>query len=275
MEICRYFNNEINISQNYNGKNHKEHNLDKSIYDYPIDDNYGSSGQTGWFTAPCTLELVKKYQSSKTRNIWLTSTEKVKTPSGEKQVTFFVCHIDKNQYNNFKVGQIFKQGAKICKESIDANSTGYHNHVSCGFGKIKGTGWAENKYKKWCLQTTGGTQKPEDVMYVDDNIKIKNSGGIAWVKYNKKDNNVKYYKTLDDLYIRKTPNGEKVKVKECTAKMQNALKYKSKNDNAVVLKGHTITCLEEVKSGTSLWAKNYNGYICIKGSKEYMRETTL
>lgn len=264
MEICKYFSNEINITQNYSSGNHKKHSSSLLIFDYPIDDNYGSAGQTGYFLAPCTCKVVKKY-SATTRQIWLTSVDKVLTPSGEYIVTFLVGHIDEYDFNRIKLNQVFTQGSKVCKESKDSKSTGYHNHVSCGLGTIKGTGWAKNKNDVWCLQTTLGVQKPEKVMFAND-CKIKASGNLDWQIY---DGNI-YYRALDDLYIRTKPNGDYVLVKDCTEKMKNALKYQNPNDKAVIKKGTIITCLEVVTSGTSTWCKNYNGYVCIQGKKQYM-----
>lgn len=71
------------------------------------------------------------------------------------------------------------------------------------------------------------------------------------------------YKTLCDMNIRKSPNGEKVKVKDCTDAMKKALTSKSPNAYAVVKKGTNFTALEIVKND-GYWAKNYSGYICIE-----------
>lgn len=75
------------------------------------------------------------------------------------------------------------------------------------------------------------------------------------------------YKCLFDMNLRKSPAGTKVKVKDCTDAMKDALTSKKPNDNAVIKKGTNFTALDVVKSGSSYWAKNYSGYICIKDSK--------
>lgn len=78
------------------------------------------------------------------------------------------------------------------------------------------------------------------------------------------------YKTKYDMNIRKSPNGPIVKVKDCTSAMKKALVSQKANDNAVIKKGTNFTALDIVKSGSSYWAKNYSGYICIKdNSKTY------
>lgn len=75
------------------------------------------------------------------------------------------------------------------------------------------------------------------------------------------------YKCNYDMNIRKSPNGTKVKVKDCTSVMKTALTSKKPNNNAVIKKGTNITALSVVKEGDSYWAKNYSGYICIKDKK--------
>lgn len=75
------------------------------------------------------------------------------------------------------------------------------------------------------------------------------------------------YKVLENLYIRKTAGtNEHVLVKDCTDKMKNALTSTNGNDYAVVKAGHNITALDIIcKDNGSVWVKNYNGYICLKG----------
>ena len=71
------------------------------------------------------------------------------------------------------------------------------------------------------------------------------------------------YRCDYNMNIRKKPNGEHVKVKECTDAMKKALTSKSPNANAVIKKGTNFTALEIVQSGNGYWARNYSGYICI------------
>lgn len=75
------------------------------------------------------------------------------------------------------------------------------------------------------------------------------------------------YKCLYDMNIRKSPNGVRVKVKDCTNAMKKALVTTNPNDFAVVKKGTKVTALGIVAKGDSYWLKNYSGYICIKDSK--------
>ena len=156
----------MRISQRYDEGNHLAHFNNADYKDYPIDETYGSSASTGSFYAPFDCEVVKKY-SATTKEIWITSTNKVDTPLGKDYVTVFIGHIRTSEYDNIQVGDKYKQYEKIVSEEKDSMSTGYHNHISAGLGKMKGTGWVKNNRGKWVPQTTNGMKKPELIFYVD------------------------------------------------------------------------------------------------------------
>lgn len=180
MQYSKYFANKMRISQGYNEGNHKRHTT--SIQkDYPVDETYGAAGSGGYFIAPFDCKIVRKYDAV-SNYIWLTSTDKVKTPSGDKTVSILIAHISASEFNALKVGQTFKQGEKVVSEAVDANSTGHHNHVCAGFGELSGTGWVKQTVggnEFWVLTTKEGTQKPEDVFYVDKSVtEIVDNAGI-------------------------------------------------------------------------------------------------
>lgn len=267
MQYSKYFAKKMKLSQGYNDGNHKAHTTCE-YKDYPIDETYGDSGRS-YFVAPFDCKVVKTYMAT-SNYLWLTSTEKVKTPSGNKIVTVFICHISDDEIKKIKVGQTFKQGAEIVREYKDANATGNHNHVCVGFGTIVDGGWKEQG-DFWVLVTSEGTQKPEDVFYIDKSItEIIDSKGIEF-KDMPVEEAIGYktgiYKVLENLYIRKTAGtDEHILVKECTDKMKNALTSTNDNDYAVVKAGHNITALDIIyKDNGSIWVKNYNGYLCLKG----------
>ncbi len=180
MQYSKYFANKMRISQGYNDGNHKRHTT-CSKKDYPVDETYGSSGSGGYFIAPFDCKIVRKYDAV-SNYIWITSTDKVMTPSGDKIVSILIAHISASEFNDLKVGDTFNQGEKVVSEAVDANSTGHHNHVCAGFGEISGTGWAKqvvsgNEF--WVLTTKEGTQKPEDVFYIDKSVtEIVDDAGI-------------------------------------------------------------------------------------------------
>lgn len=180
MQYSKYFANKMRISQGYNEGNHKRHTT-STQKDYPIDETYGASGSGGYFIAPFDCKIVRKYDAV-SNYIWITSTDKVRTPSGDKIVSILIAHISASEFNALKVGDTFKQGQKVVSEAVDANSTGHHNHVCAGFGELSGTGWAKqvvggNEF--WVLTTKEGTQKPEDVFYIDKSVtEIIDDAGI-------------------------------------------------------------------------------------------------
>ena len=182
MQYAKYFANKMRISQGYNEGNHKRHTT-CAQKDYPVDETYGAAGSGGYFIAPFDCKIVKKYDAV-SNYIWLTSTGKVRTPSGDKIVSILIAHISASEFNALKVGDTFKQGEKVVSEAVDANSTGHHNHVCAGFGELSGTGWvkqvvAGNEF--WVLTTKEGTQKPEDVFYIDKFVtEIVDNAGIKF-----------------------------------------------------------------------------------------------
>ena len=181
MQYAKYFAKKMKLSQGYNDGNHKAHTTCE-YKDYPIDETYGDSGRS-YFIAPFDCKVVKTYMAT-SNYLWLTSTEKVKTPSGDKIVTVFICHISDDEIKKIKVGQIFKQGDEVVREYKDANATGNHNHVCAGFGEFSGTGWAKQEVgdnEFWVLTTKEGTQKPEDIFYIDKSVtEIVDNAGIKF-----------------------------------------------------------------------------------------------
>lgn len=168
----------MRISQRYDEGNHLAHFNNTNYKDYPIDETYGSSASTGSFYAPFDCEVVKKY-SATTKEIWITSTSKVDTPLGRDYVTVFIGHIRTSEYDDIQVGDKYKQYEKIVSEEKDSMSTGYHNHISAGLGKMKGTGWVKNNRGLWIPQTTNGMKKPELIFYVDKSFTtIVNDKGL-------------------------------------------------------------------------------------------------
>ena len=168
MQYCKYFAKTMRISQTHEGRTHSRHWNGCSICDYPIDETYGTDSK-GKFYAPFDCKVVKKYSAS-TKEIWLESLDKVITPIGEDYVMIFVGHIRPEEYNSIKVGDTFTQGQPIVSEESDSQSTGYHNHVSAGLGKMSGTGWKKNANSIWVPQSTNGMKLATEIFYVDPNF---------------------------------------------------------------------------------------------------------
>lgn len=189
----------MKISQTYKGNFSHEPNRTGSPADYPIDEAGADRGRD-YFFAPCDLKVVRIYGvgAAGANTIWLESLEPVDMPSGKDYVTIMVVHPEDDDLKPFKVGQAFKQGAKLFREGTDGRATGNHFHISVATGKIKGTGWKQNTKGAWVIQTTGKPLKPEEAFFLPDDIKVIDDGGLAFKKAESEDD-VKRYDKLSEV----------------------------------------------------------------------------
>lgn len=171
----------MNITQGYNGTaSHKPHTTG-SPKDYPWDEACGDTKRSPMY-CPCDEMTIKRISTAGTNTIWLESTSKVFFADGtEDYVTLMVTHPNDSDIEGLKVGQKFVRGERICYEGTDGNATGNHFHFSVGKGKVKNSGWVENSNGKWVLICTGGTYKPEALIYIDPKFTtIKKSNGLKF-----------------------------------------------------------------------------------------------
>lgn len=173
----------MRITQNYNGKNNHYKHSSGTLRDYPIDDGAEDTGCSPFY-CPCDkMEVVRIYGvgSSGVNTIWLTSCSKVLFADGATDyLTIMVEHCGDATLKKLKVGQAFTLKKQIMLEGTD-KASGNHFHMSCGRGKIKGTGWYKNSNGAYVITTAGGAVKPEQVFYIDTAFtKILNRGGIAF-----------------------------------------------------------------------------------------------
>lgn len=79
----------------------------------------------------------------------------------------------------------------------------------------------------------------------------------------------KTYTTTSNLYVRKTPNGEKLTKEQLTF---NAQLYAFEDDEgkAILKKGTRVTCKEVIVLNNATWLKIPSGYVCAKGAKVYI-----
>lgn len=104
---------------------------------------------------------------------WFESTEPVNFPDGTTDyLTVKFVHMENDDFgsNGIRVGRIYEKYEYVGREGRTGNATGNHLHVTCGKGKMKGTGWKQNSKKQWVLQTTGGQFKPDQLLYIDRNF---------------------------------------------------------------------------------------------------------
>lgn len=185
MQYLKYPTKTMQISQNYNGAySHKDESTG-SPKAYPIDEACGTSGRD-YFYAPCDLTIKRIYGvgNKGTNTIWMQSDSKVKLSNGtESIITIRVTHPNDDDLKKYKVGQKFKQGAKMFREGKDGQATGNHFHIevnNCEFKKLSGNGWVQNNKGAWV--TSPNSMKPEQAFYVDTAFtKIKSSAGLKFI----------------------------------------------------------------------------------------------
>lgn len=173
----------MSITQNYTDNfSHKPNSDGKPIYDYPIDENCGSTGRD-YFYCPCDEVEIKRIYgvgSSGANTIWLQSTSKVVFANGEEDYcTILVTHPNDDTLKPLKVGETFKRKEKMFLEGKDGNATGNHFHISVAKGKFVPTGWKKNNLGAWCI--TGKPIKPEEAFFIDREFTtIKKTAGLKF-----------------------------------------------------------------------------------------------
>ena len=77
------------------------------------------------------------------------------------------------------------------------------------------------------------------------------------------------YTLLSDMYVRKVPAGEHMRVSELT---DNAKLFarEDKDGNAILKKGTRVTCKEVVELNNATWLKIPSGYVCARNTKVYI-----
>ena len=173
----------MSITQNYSDNfSHKPNSTGKPIYDYPIDENCGTTGRD-YFCCPCDEVEIKRIYgvgSSGANTIWLQSTSKVVfADNTEDYCTILVTHPNDDTLKSLKVGQTFKRKEKMFLEGKDGNATGNHFHISVSKGKFVYSGWKKNNLGAWCI--TGKPIKPEEAFFIDREFTtIKKTAGLKF-----------------------------------------------------------------------------------------------
>lgn len=183
----------MNISQTYQGNFSHEPNRNGTPNDYPIDEAGADKGRD-YFFAPCDLKVVKIYGvgTSGANTIWLESSAEVEMPCGKGIVTIMVVHPEDDDLKLLKVGQTFKQGAKMFREGMDGRATGNHFHMSVATGRSRGNGWVKNSRDAWVIFATGTAIKPEEAFFLPEGIKVINTGGLFFKPAGESEDEMRY-----------------------------------------------------------------------------------
>ena len=166
-----------NVTQSWNGTYNHYLNSGGSPSDYPMDIADGTTWREAFY-APCRMKCTKIYgqvtgYKGVANGAWFESTEPVNFPDGTTDyLTVKFVHMENDDFgsNGIRVGRIYEKYEYVGREGRTGNATGNHLHVTCGKGKMKGTGWKQNSKKQWVLQTTGGQFKPDQLLYIDRNF---------------------------------------------------------------------------------------------------------
>jgi hypothetical protein len=174
----------MRITQRHDGTTSHIGGSNGTPCDYAIDEGCENSGRS-YMYCPCDeMEIIRLYGigNNGTNTIWLKSTSPVTTPIGTDYMVMMVIHPLDDDLSSLHVGQKFYRGEPMFREGNDGNASGYHFHISMGFGNISGNGWAKNSNGVWVLTTTGGNIKINEAFFVDPYFtNIINSNGYSFV----------------------------------------------------------------------------------------------
>lgn len=167
MEKAKFPMEVMGITQGYDMGTHKgTYALDIAGKDTGID----------WVLAPFTGTIKCVLNGSYGIWYWFESNEEVLCANGE--VTKLVAMFGHDNEVRHKVGDVIKQGERLCAEGTSGNATGNHCHMELGKGEYVGT-WYKNSDDVYMLYNA---VKPNEYLCVPDNYVIKKDGGYDWKK---------------------------------------------------------------------------------------------
>lgn len=212
---CEY----MRITQGYNEGTHKD--------SYAID-NAGKDTGISNIYAPFT-GIIKKIYKNDANEVWLESIDKVEYPDATiDYMTIMFAH--DNNIDDLFVGKRINQGDIFYQEGTKGNSSGNHCHIECGKGKFNGTGWHKNNSGYWSINNA---KKPEECLWINDNIKILNNYGYDFRKISTKA--VEESKTSNQVPPEPVQKSEKIKL-EFTAPNKDLYGvYLDKDEKIIVL----------------------------------------
>ena len=158
----------LRITQGYNEGTHTD--------SFAID-NAGKDIGISPIYAPFT-GIIKKIYSNDANEVWLESKDIVEYPDGTKDYMYMMFAHD-NDISDLFVGKVIKQKEIFYHEGTKGNATGNHCHMECGKGKYIDNGWHKNSAGYWSINNG---KKPEECLWLDDNIKVINNHGYNFKK---------------------------------------------------------------------------------------------
>jgi len=170
----------MRITQRHDEGNHLAHwQPFKGCSDKPFDEATQDGGR-GYFVPKNDYKIVEKHGNQKDGySVRLETTDKVYIPYQEEPVILEVTltHINKDDMDKVKVGQVIHKNEKILREGTSGNASGNHFHCTANIGKYYG--FMQNGNKKYCF-VYEKSLTPVEAFYVDSSVKILDSKGYAF-----------------------------------------------------------------------------------------------
>lgn len=177
----------LGISQTYDGQTSHYPCSHGKPADYPIDIAGADTGRSPFY-CPCDeMKCVKiagdVAGANHANGAWFVSTSEVDFADGTRDyATIKFVHMNNSDFGKkgIYVGRKYKRGELIGYEGT-SHATGNHIHMSAGKGTLAGSGWTKNSLGSWVITTTHGTDKPENLFYIDPNFTtIHNTKGLKF-----------------------------------------------------------------------------------------------
>lgn len=145
---------------------------------YAVDNSGKDTGIDPVF-APCTMQVMDKWNYGIGNDIFIQSVGKVRFADGSiGYVTFRFIH--DNYTSDIAVGRIFKQGEKFADEGTAGNASGNHMHIEVGKGLwTKGRESIKNSYGVWHL---GDNMPIENACFMDGTTILAGTASWRYVK---------------------------------------------------------------------------------------------
>lgn len=209
VEVALYPFEYMNITQRHDEGNHLAHWSPKvDPADKPWDEACKDSGRS-YFTPFNDYKVDEKFGSQKTGfNVRLSTVNKVKVPFYKDPIILEITltHINKDDYDKIKNGQIIKKGEKILREGTSGAATGNHFHMTANDGAYYG--FKKNANGKWVFAYKKSLL-PNEAFYIDTTkTQIINSKKYEFIGVNyKKYMNSREVNKIND-YLSKQVSGE-------------------------------------------------------------------
>ena len=186
-EISLYPFENMRITQRHDEGNHLPHwKPDANYSDKPWDEAGKDAGRD-YIVFYNDYKVEEKFGSQAAGfNVRLVSVNKLKIPYEKEpqylELTF--THINKDDYDKIKAGDILKKGSKILREGSSGQATG--NHLHCTANKGKYYCFTKNSNGKWVFAYKKSLL-PDEAFYVDTSkTTIMNSKGYNFIGVNYK-----------------------------------------------------------------------------------------